>query len=162
MIASTNDAYCPTLRAVTTTALARRGQLGPRDRGQRHDAAVIAPAMRLASMPPARGRVDQRRQLWRQARTASFPSAGDHVRDGRVSGGLEARLRAPLRQRAELRKTWRQAGPRCRRVSLADVRSTSSKMALSPWATCSISLDSREKPSASAEGSSWWIDWAPG
>ena len=35
MIASTNDAYCPTLRAVTQTALPDRRQLGARDRDQR-------------------------------------------------------------------------------------------------------------------------------
>ena len=54
MIASTNDAYCPTLRAVTETAAARGRQLGARDRDQRHRrGASSRPRCAPASTRPA-------------------------------------------------------------------------------------------------------------
>ena len=43
MIASTNDAFCPTLRAVTQIGAAGRRELGARDRDRRHRRATRSP-----------------------------------------------------------------------------------------------------------------------
>ena len=58
MIASTNDAFCPTLRAVTAVGAARGRELGARDRDQRHRRRRdLARAMRVGIDAACRGGV---------------------------------------------------------------------------------------------------------
>ena len=82
LVASTNDAYCPTLRPLTDSSLPDDVQLGARDRA-RWSRRGVDPS-RDAGWH--RGRVssrysrDHRWELWRKAGPASLSSARDHGR----------------------------------------------------------------------------------
>ncbi len=102
-IASTNDAYCPTLKAAVNTEL-------PLDVEAVLEIVIdgltkesIAKAMRAGIHAVAEGGAEagrhphHRRQLWRQSRSASFPSQGDR----RVSA-LTFELSAKPDQRLDL------------------------------------------------------------
>ena len=105
MIASTNDAYCPTLRAVTATALPESVNSVLEIVLDGVDAPAISRAMRVGDRcrVPRRRRRNHGRQLRRQARAAPLPPASDHGRrrTGAVSGETTLTLRRALAQRVD-------------------------------------------------------------
>ena len=101
--ASTNDAYCPTLRGAVNTALDADSRLGAGDRDRRPHAGCGGgrDARRARSDREARAEARRatrrRRQLRRQARAASLPPAGT-----RAMKPLVLTLRARPEQRLDL------------------------------------------------------------
>ena len=91
LVASTNDAYCPTLRGTHALGAARRRRRGAGDRHRRARRAEAsrAPCAQASSRHAAGGRGGRhrhhRRQLRRQARPASLPSRGRCSRETRIS-----------------------------------------------------------------------------
>ena len=154
MIASTNDAYCPTLRAVTDVGAARRRELGARDRDQRHRRRRRSPrAMRAGIDAACRDGVVSisRRQLRRQARPAPLPPAQDHGRGRRHERPRRpapdrARAAAPT-SRAVLAGAWTALAP-AELARRAGRRSGAGRACRS--ATCStVTGDARRHASAS-------------
>ena len=97
MIASTNDAYCPTLRAVDRPALPEASTRCWRSCIDGLDAAPSPrDARRHRCRLPRRRRAIIGRQLRRQARPAPLPPARDHGREG----APRERLRRASRTRA--------------------------------------------------------------
>ena len=113
MIASTNDAFCPTLRAITDTPAPGRRELGARDRHQRHRRGGDRPGDaggHRRGLPRRHGR-HHRRQLRRQARVRttstcarSWARPRRERRDRRQPAG-PASAAAPTSARC-----WREAG----------------------------------------------------
>ena len=106
MIASTNDAYCPTLRRDHQIGAARRRELGARDRarrpGRRRDRRRHARRHRRRLPPRRRARSPPATTAASSARTTSICARSWPARR-RVSGGRRARLRAPLDGTGRLR-----------------------------------------------------------
>ena len=98
MIASTNDAYCPTLRAVTKSALPEGVNSVLEIVVNGVDAPAIAASMRAGIDAACRDGVVaiSCRQLWRQAGPASFPSPPDHAGVRRMSRGLVVQPQEPV------------------------------------------------------------------
>ena len=97
MIASTNDAYCPTLRAVTKTGTAGGRELGARDRAQRprrrRDRQRDAGGHRRG-VPRGRARRSRAGNYGGKLGPASLPSAQDHGDGRRVSDEIVLTLKA--------------------------------------------------------------------